>query len=169
MTLLIAPVHDGGSYLFIFLLIYATLCSLYLHHVQSANAAVSLFDVYDRFAVKVITIVRAGNSVVINKNFALTTMVHLTSVNSVSSPLRPCRRLWDPGGMSSASVWAKHASVGLSRRCTMSMATASRRWIVYRSRHGIDRSFYPGTASSVSVFHYCHPVLSRQTVPNIHA
>jgi len=147
--------NGGGSYFI--LSIYATLCSLYiqcaeaLHLVQTALSAVGWFNLGDDFAL-------ANCS---------TTIMTVTAWG---------RRQWDPGiPMVRLPVQAPYRSIefdcfinvnvtsrrqrhpGITKHSNVDPSTRVRRqWDPGIAKDGIDRSFY-----------YCHPVLSRPTVPNI--
>jgi len=163
--------------------IYAALSFLHPHHVhvQGAPAMATWFALRDDFA----DFALLTSMVVINKNFASTTMA--SSGFSVS-PLRPSRRLWDPGGTSSASVWAIALLILLA---TVAIPVYGHELYVLTwlspvspidcsttplsSLHASIGSMSPiapltGSMDRASVkrsFQYCHPVLSRPTVPNI--
>jgi len=207
MVLPFAHPHDGRSYLFISLSIYATLCSLYLHHVQSAEATIRWVALRDDFAdFALLTTMAfiefalpAGNSVVTmarliwDPGIALVThAIGLISPISLELPVSVFRwlnlRAWDPGSDGidrSFFLPTRHSNVGV---VTMVQTNRSMRpWLPSASHLNRSSSccclpmpwmninnntvscveFHPGIAPSVSVFHYCHPVLSRPTVPNI--
>jgi len=88
------------------------------------------------------------------------------------------RRLWDPG------VWSTACPVNTSRRWSAENVMMARHfvstmmpvtvtvtmqsfdfWLINNTVSLVE--FHPGIASSVSVFHCCHPVLSRPAVPNV--
>ena len=96
------------------------------------------------------------------------------------------RRQWDPGIPKRTSVGSSRwrpMSTLLIRSTAWRVNTTSPPFVCYLNRSSswcclpmprlnINNTvslveFHPGIASSVSVFHYCHPVMSLPTVPNI--
>jgi len=200
MVLPFAHPHDGRSYLFIFLSIYATLCSLYLHHVQGAEVTISYGSRFDNVTICNNFSVTAGNSSTVSAVLSSLTMIPATMVS-----LSPALRLiWDPGivlafataipvhmaTMASLPILVHMAtrvsllmSTLLIRSTACCVNTTSPPFVCYLNRSSsccclampwlnINNTvslveFHPDIAPSASVFHYCHPVLSRPTVPNI--
>jgi len=89
MTMALPFAHDGGSYLFIFLSICATLCSLYLHHVQGAKATTRC---YDQCALATATWIDLSIDCLTASHSNV--VVKMVQANR-SMPLSRC--LWDPG------------------------------------------------------------------------
>jgi len=154
---------DGGGH-FIFLSIYATLCSLCLYYVQSAKAAVRWFGLSDDFDVDTIDFsstmalpyALADNTMESYLSITMSPVAIELSLFDVYACRHP-RRQWDPG-------IPKHMVAPV--QCPIQLTITMPLILFYT----IDASvgLTPSALATVkSIFHYAHPVLSRPTVPNI--
>jgi len=189
MVLPLALAQDDVCYCFLLLLLYATLPCFNRHWVQTALSAISLFDVYNRFAVNSVTAV---------------TMAHvMTTVRALSPSLwlhvHRHRRVWDPGkkfcvdsqdsvtmASTMASLVSLRLSIAIQADCSVRNATCllllQFTWDLLRPMPtttptntpiSVDRSNTHDSADECRgaliqlLFQHSHPILSRPTVPNI--
>jgi len=183
-----------GSYLLL-LFVYATLFSLATHvqfvhvqFVQSADpACAKMVTVHDFALASLLDDTRES---------PLSRRLWDPGIRSTECRVDPtARRQWDPGTWYRSPFAfgpSAHASIGFGLHdVVLTMMTVTmpsrRQWDPGIAKDGIDRSFYfelptshPNVVvvtmartkettltPSASIFHYCHPVLSRPTVPNI--
>jgi len=153
-----------GSYLLLF--VHATLCSLSTQCVESAAPSRALFDDFDDLTMMTVT-------------------VTVTMTATMASPT--ARFIWDPGGIGMSPIDPVagidrppvHASIGwmspIDPVDRSDRPPAVESLVAFPSSGSSSRlTFSTQDAAttvlptpSVSIFHYCHPVLSRPTVPNI--
>jgi len=179
---LVIPV--GCRYLFLFLSIYTAPYSPYLQHVQSliATVATASFDFGVRRDVGVA--VDMADVALLTTMVFIMTFIKVDNVTSLTDyNLSASRRVWDPGIWPNAS---RHHEPRTANDFGMSLAlmastmptvatatTPTNTRLIDRHRqpvcllHAHHDSMARPLTPSVSIFHYCHPVLSRPTVPNI--
>jgi len=179
--------YDGSYSVFIFILsIYATLSFLYLHRVEIATAINGWFKFYSPLLVS--SSVAVDDVTMVRSSFAaMSRRLWDPGIRSTA------RFIWDPGGMSppvdgfDRPPAPLHASIGLMSPSPIDLTP----WLSCQvneesKRHASIESIrcdpsVDGAAPTVdrdpfllrpirpmvSMFKYCHPVLSRPTVPNI--
>ena len=164
----------GCHYLFLFLSIHTASYSPCLQHVQSAKAAVSVFEVYNHFTLTMAHFMRSA--------IATMVMSSLAVMDSTTLSLT-LRLIWDPDIHPGIRFTACCVNIGgmvyqfLAQDPMMSPPVDP---VLSACCDGVDWSSpwcYPVMTPCSQcmspfvnyddVFHYSHPVLSRPTVPNI--